>query len=97
MVIIEDLINKIFINKYKNKGITGKWICDVVVQNNQVNGEDIILCQKLRDLGYKIYLDPYVNCEHVGNKRYTGNFEKYIMALMRKEEEKNEKILDDSH
>ena len=83
--------------EYKNKGITGKWICDVVVQNNQVNGEDIILCQKLRDLGYKIYLDPYVNCEHVGNKRYTGNFEKYIMALMRKEEEKNEKILDDSH
>jgi len=42
--------------------------------NNQFIGEDIMLCQKLKELGYEIWVNPSKTVSHLGPKMYTGNF-----------------------
>jgi hypothetical protein len=57
-------------------GIKGKakWVCEVVVENGEIVGEDIVLCHKLQAAGFKIYLDPSMCCGHVGMHMFTGDF-----------------------
>lgn len=54
-----DIFDKIsypwFEFKYFNKN--GKW---------GQNSEDLVFCQKLQDIGIKIYCDPFVKCPHIG-------------------------------
>lgn len=69
--------------KYQNKGKIEKWICEILVENEEVIGEDIVLCHKLQRLGFKIYLDPLLTCNHVGQKVYAGNFAEYLVKLQK--------------
>lgn len=57
---------------YNNK--QKKMIFNVIVENNDLISEDINLCNKWRKLNKKIYLDPTITCNHIGIKKYTGNF-----------------------
>ena len=54
-----DIFDKIpypwFEFKYFNKN--GKWA---------QTSEDLVFCQKLQDIGIKIYCDPFVKCPHIG-------------------------------
>lgn len=40
--------------------------------------EDIAFCDKWKKLGGKLYLDPDIDLGHVGTKRWTGNFSKWV-------------------
>ena len=42
--------------------------------------EDMAFCQDIRDLGYKIYLDPKVELGHVGLKVYKGSIKDAIQV-----------------
>lgn len=46
--------------------------------NGQFVGEDILLCRKLTELGYKIWINPKYTVSHMGPKMYVGDFEQSI-------------------
>lgn len=60
-----------------------RMVFDVKVVNGELWSEDIVFCQKWRDMGGKIYIDPSINCGHSGEKRWVGDFGKWINAINR--------------
>lgn len=46
--------------------------------NGSFIGEDIMLCKKIKELGYSIWLDPSHTVSHMGVKMYKGDFEKSL-------------------
>jgi|APGre2960657444_1045066.scaffolds.fasta_scaffold03977_4 hypothetical protein len=62
----------------KEAGKVRRWIFDVVVDNGELISEDILMCQRLIDLGIPIWLDTSITCSHSGTKRYVGNFEQWF-------------------
>lgn len=59
---------------YTCQGKQARWIFDLRPVNGVLVGEDVLLCQKLRQLGYAIHVDPTMTCGHIGKKRWQGNF-----------------------
>jgi hypothetical protein len=49
-------------------------ICEYTYVNGSFVGEDITLCRKIKELGYKIWVNPKFTVHHIGNKMYKGNF-----------------------
>lgn len=54
-----------------------RFIFDVVVKNNNLISEDIYAFMKLREGGFKIYLDPNMTCNHTGPKKWQGDFKQF--------------------
>lgn len=67
--------------EYGSNGRLCRMIFDVKVRNLELISEDNIACEKLREHGFKIYLDRKMTCGHIGSKKYTGNFDAYLKAL----------------
>jgi len=55
-----------------------KNICEYGFQNGDFVGEDISLCTKILELGYKIWINPKHTVSHIGNKMYRGDFAKSL-------------------
>lgn len=55
-----------------------RWIFDIRPENGVLVGEDTKVSDKLRLLGIPTHLDPAMTCDHVGVKRYQGNFQNYL-------------------
>jgi len=66
-----------YTEKHKEKPIR---MCFNVTINdkNELVSEDMSFCEKWKELGGKLYLDPSINLSHVGIKRWNGNFLEYI-------------------
>jgi hypothetical protein len=62
-----------------NDGKERKLICDVQIINGGMISEDIQLCKKLNDAGFKIYADINYTCTHFGTKKFTGNFKTHYL------------------
>lgn len=61
--------------EYKeDSGKISKMIFNVEIENGNLISEDISMCKKLTDLGYNIWFDPSITCDHIGIKNYQGNF-----------------------
>lgn len=43
--------------------------------------EDILLCKKLKKLGFDIWVDPKMTCGHIGSKNYIGNLNQFIERI----------------
>lgn len=54
---------------------TVKNVFEYSYSNDIFYGEDVVLSKKLKELGYKIWLNPKSTVNHIGLKMYTGNFE----------------------
>ena len=55
-----------------------RWIFEVKIKNGSMISEDIYVCRKLtNEGGFKIYLDPTMTCNHIGGKKYQGDFLKW--------------------
>lgn len=63
--------------EYVNEGKIGRMICDVQIIDGQLISEDNVMCNKLLSLGFDIWLDPKMTCDHIGNKKFCGNFASY--------------------
>ena len=70
--------------EYENEGKTCRWIFDVCPVDGKLLGEDMIACEKLRQLGFNIYLDPSFTPIHIGIKKYYGDFASYCNLLKTK-------------
>ena len=42
-------------------------------------GEDYIFCERAREAGLKVWLDPVLNINHSGNKEYLGSLSTYLL------------------
>jgi hypothetical protein len=59
-------------------GEENRMIFDVVIEGTELISEDYIACKKWQQLGYKVWLDPSITCNHIGNKKYKGNFNEFL-------------------
>ena len=66
---------------YTHNNRNQRWIFDVTLLNGDIISEDLNVCKKLTDAGFDIWLDPKMTCNHVGVKKYQGDFEKWFAAL----------------
>jgi len=57
---------------FRNKKLRN--ICEFTYINGLFVGEDITLCRKIKELGYKIWVNPKYTAYHIGNKMYKGDF-----------------------
>lgn len=51
-----------------------RMICEVKIIDGMLHSEDIMMFHKLRDGGFKVYLDPTMTCNHIGPYKFEGNF-----------------------
>lgn len=51
-----------------------RMIFEVAVKNRSFHSEDIVMCDKLRDGGFKLWLDTSITCNHIGPYKFTGNY-----------------------
>ena len=58
-----------------------RWAFEVKIQDNDIISEDVIVCQKLREGGFKVVIDPTKTCNHIGNLKYVGNFASFIERI----------------
>jgi hypothetical protein len=70
--IIEDLWHSNTELVFRNKKL--KNICEYTYINGDFVGEDITLTNKIKELGYDIWLNPNHTVSHIGNKMYRGDF-----------------------
>lgn len=66
---------------YQNEGRECRMVCDVQIVDGQLYSEDTILFRKLADLGFDVWLDPRMTCNHLGTKKFCGSFEAYLETL----------------
>ena len=60
------------------KGKELKNICEYGTTYADFVGEDTTLCNKIRELGYDIWINPKSTCIHLGTKIYAGDFLAYF-------------------
>jgi len=58
-----------------------RWIFEVVVENGNLISEDILLCRKLQQNGFDIWLDPQMTLSHIGIKKLQGDFLYWLAQL----------------
>ena len=66
---------------YTSEGEEHRMICDIKVENGDLISEDYILGNKWKSLGYRVWLDPTITLNHIGTKKYKGNFKDFIDKL----------------
>ena len=64
--------------KYIHNQEEKRWAFEIKIQENDIISEDVLICEKLINGGFKIFIDPYKTCNHVGVLKYVGNFKNFI-------------------
>ena len=64
--------------EYLSEGEKHRMVCDIKVENGDLISEDYILCNKWKSLGYKVWLDPTITLNHIGTKKFKGDFNAFI-------------------
>lgn len=67
--------------EYTHNGQLRKWIFEVKLQDGDIISEDVLMCQKLREGGFEVLVDPTKTCNHIGNLKYVGNFARFIEVV----------------
>jgi glycosyltransferase involved in cell wall biosynthesis len=63
---------------FSEDGEENRMIFDIEIKNGTLISEDYVMCNKWKDLGNKIWVNPLNTCNHLGVKKYTGNFLTYL-------------------
>jgi glycosyltransferase involved in cell wall biosynthesis len=63
---------------YTSEGKEHRMVFDIKVENGDLISEDYIMCNKWKNLGYKVWLDPTITCNHVGIKKFEGDLNKFL-------------------
>lgn len=62
-------------------------VFEMGVVNGRMVGEDVWLCHKLGDLGFRVYLDASFCPRHVGEKKYAGDFNVWLAKYLASKEQ----------
>jgi glycosyltransferase involved in cell wall biosynthesis len=63
---------------YTSEGEKHRMVFDIKVENGELISEDYIMCNKWQSLGYKVWLDPTITCNHIGIKKFKGDLNKFL-------------------
>jgi hypothetical protein len=63
---------------YVHNGQNRRWIFEVKVQDGDIISEDVLVCKKLNEAGFEVFIDPSKTCNHVGQLKFSGNFSEFI-------------------
>jgi len=63
---------------YNERGEENRMMFDIRIENGDLISEDYVFCNKWKSLGGEIWLDPSITCNHIGNKKYVGNFSNFL-------------------
>lgn len=66
---------------YLSDGEEHRMICDIKVENGDLISEDFVIANKWKSLGYKVWLDPTITLNHIGIKKFKGNFFNFIKNM----------------
>jgi hypothetical protein len=77
--------------KYEVQGVMGSHVFEIGIWNNELLSEDFILCEKLRNRGYKIYIDPDLTVGHIGTLNYFAEVNQLFDHLKKKKEDDKQK------
>ena len=64
--------------EYRNSDKTCRMVFDIQLIDGELVSEDNVFCAKWRSLGGKVLVDPTMTCNHIGIKKYSGNFQEFI-------------------
>jgi hypothetical protein len=64
------------------RGKNLRMICEYGEVGNEFVSEDYNLCNKLRDLGYEIWINPNQTVSHLGTKQWDGDFAEYLSRVI---------------
>jgi len=51
------------------------------IKNHNFTGMDYCLCDKFKEMGYQLWIDPALEIDHFGIIEHKGNFDKYLKGL----------------
>ena len=74
--VIKDLCESSTEILFRNKKLKNVFEFNYI--NGSFIGEDIMLCRKINEIGYKIWVNPKHTVSHMGVKMYQGDFQKNI-------------------
>ena len=66
---------------YMSEGEEHRMVCDIKVENGDLISEGYVIANKWKGLGYKVWLDPTITLNHIGIKKFKGNFSNFINKL----------------
>jgi hypothetical protein len=55
---------------------------DFLVTDEGYMGEDFLFCDRARELGFDVWIDPSISLGHMGVQEYTGNYGKDVLYPM---------------
>lgn len=67
--------------EYSETDKTGRMVFNVSIKDGELISEDVSVCNKLKDGGFEVFIDPSKTCNHIGNLKYSGNFAEFINKL----------------
>lgn len=67
---------------YTHNGQSRRWVFSVGLEDGDIISEDVLMCKKLREGGFDVFIDPKKTCNHVGSLKYSGNFEIFVKKVL---------------
>lgn len=68
--------------EYKNEermdDTPDRLVCNVEIKNGILISEDYILCNKAKQLGFDLWLDPTITINHMGPKKFRGDIDRFL-------------------
>jgi hypothetical protein len=74
--VLKDLANNSNQTMFRGNALYN--ICQYDFMNENFMGEDVYLCNKIKRLGYEIWVSTASTCMHIGPKVYKGDFKKVL-------------------
>lgn len=63
---------------YNHSNKSNRMTFDLKIIDGDLVSEDNVFCQKWKDLGGEVFIDPNMTCSHIGVKKYQGDFMAYL-------------------
>ncbi len=67
--------------KYTFEDIEYSVVFDTVISDGEFLGEDYYFCDKARAIGFSLFINPFVNITHHGDKSYEGVFAEDALGI----------------
>ena len=67
--------------EYKDGDKVSRMVFDIQIIDGELISEDNVFCRKWRGLGEKVYIDPTITLNHIGSRKWGGNFLAYLDAI----------------
>lgn len=64
------------------RGKNLRMICEYGEVDGDFVSEDFLLCRKLKDLGFGIWIDPRQTVSHLGTKQWDGDFAEFLQSVV---------------